>query len=320
VKIIEGMDTCRILFEEHEKYYNKSLIIFGVDWNILPDNHVAFDREYLNWYIETDDSTFDYEYIDENEVYDVISYIVNEGKKQNYHFYSYKDFYPPSKWELPLEFIKGHMFVRINDGLWLIDTGSPRSFGSIRHLSITTEQFIIEEKYGDISTDILSQYTSISCVGLIGVDVLNNFDFIFEYSQGTITPSIPYFAGNGELFTIEDHMGIPIISICINDITYRMIFDTGSQISYIKNGSLEKYKSTGRFKDFHISVGYFETETFNVPVSFGRETIQLCCGISLPDSIQNILDVASVDGIIGNELLLNHKIYYSPRRKRIYIY
>ena len=161
--------------------------------------------------------------------------------------------------KLPLKYIKGHIFVQIDDGLWLIDTGSPNSFGTAGSLAIGDKKFTLDKKYcnfNSLTAGILSQFIGIPCLGLIGMDILRCFDIIFDIADGTIVLSASKIKYDGKGVPVEHFMSIPLFTVQINGIDYRMIFDTGAQISFFQHESRVNFPVAGEFTEklcFNIS-------------------------------------------------------------------
>ena len=71
-------------------------------------------------------------------------------------------------------------------------------------------------------------------------------------------------------------------------------------------------------KDFYPSIGEFETETYLIDLDIGSIEYKLICG-SLPTLLSEILMMASVQGIISNELMKDKIVGYFPKRHQIVI-
>jgi hypothetical protein len=99
-------------------------------------------------------------------------------------------------------------------------------------------------------------------------------------------------------------MGIPILTAEIASTEYRMFFDTGAQISYFQEDTLTDFPNAGTVKDFYPGVGQFQTDTYQVQVSFGDCVFSLRCG-KLPGLIGATLMMAKTLGIIGNQIMEN---------------
>ena len=83
-------------------------------------------------------------------------------------------------YKLALQLRDGHLFVELNNGLYLLDTGAPSSFGTTSRLSIADETFDLQNNYLGLSATTLSQLVGVRCEGLLGADILGRFDHLFD--------------------------------------------------------------------------------------------------------------------------------------------
>jgi hypothetical protein len=119
---------------------------------------------------------------------------------------------------------------------------------------------------------------------------------------------------DGETLGITDLMGIPIIQVNISGVVRRMFFDTGAQISYFQDKSLEPFPKSGAITDFYPGYGQFQTETYMVKATLGKLQYEIRCG-SLPGLLGQTLTMTGTSGIIGNEIFRERVVGYFPRRK-----
>lgn len=217
---------------------------------------------------------------------------------------------------LPLQLRQGHLFVELGGELWLLDTGAPSSFGTLRSITIAGEQFSLGTTYLGLSAATLSQFVGVPCVGLLGADVLGCFDHIFDTASGRLSVSASELSHSGQSVRLDEFMGIPIVSARVGGSDYRMFFDTGAQISYFQDASLAGFAPAGSVTDFYPGVGRFQTDTHEVPVSLGDTSFLLRCG-SLPGLLGATLMMADTQGIIGNQVLIDRVVGFFPRRRRL---
>ena len=204
--------------------------------------------------------------------------------------------------------------MEIDGALWLLDTGAPASFGSDSELVFAGVEFPLADSFLGMTATDLSDFVSTECVGLLGTDILGRFDFLFDLLNGTAEVSSENLEYDGQPVSLDEFMGVPIVSARIRGVDYRMFFDTGAQISYFQNDSLATYPPAGEVTDFHMSIGRFRTETYDVDIALGEAGFVLRCG-SLPDLLNATLMGAGIEGIIGNQILNNRRVGYFPRRK-----
>jgi hypothetical protein len=217
---------------------------------------------------------------------------------------------------LPLIDQNAHLFVEIEGSLWLHDTGAPSSFGIWPSLELLGKRFAIDDSYMGLDAAFLSEAVGVECKGLLGADVLGEFDQIIDLPGGCLTLSTEDLEHPGQTLEIEAFMDIPILSAAVAGETFRMFFDTGAQVSYLQDGLIESYPDAGMLEDFYPGFGKFDTETHAVPFNLGREMLSLRCG-QLPALLGMSLMMADVSGILGNEIFKNRSIGYFPRRKLV---
>ena len=216
----------------------------------------------------------------------------------------------------PLLYEKGHLFILIDNEKYLLDTGAPLSFGKPPSLNLGGSHFDLPDSYGPLDADTLSFYIDTEVSGLIGVEILNRFDSIFDMPSKQIRVSTDSLTLEGTLIPLEQFMGIPIIEVTINGSRQRMFFDTGAQISYWQSETLDSFPSLGKMRDFYPGFGEFETDTYLLSLSTSSVDYALVCG-SLPELLEEMLTMASVEGIIGNEMIKDRIMGYFPRKNRI---
>jgi hypothetical protein len=207
----------------------------------------------------------------------------------------------------------GHLFVALDGGFWLLDTGAPSSFGKSNHLHLAGESFTLPPDSLGFTPEMLSQYVGLECAGLLGGDVLCCFDHLFDVAHEKLTVSTPALDHCGTGLPMGDYSGIPIIAARIGECDHPMVFDTGAQLSYFQHDLLTNYPSAGRFYDFHPMIGAFETETHQVPMLLGGLAFSIRCGM-LPHPLSVILTMAKVSGVVGHSILSDRVVGYFPRR------
>lgn len=216
--------------------------------------------------------------------------------------------------DLPLHFRAGHLFVEHDGELWLLDTGAPCGFGHSRVITFVGESFSLASDYLGLDAEALSRFTGVRCVGLLGADVLGRFDHILDVPNGTLAVSPDELTHDGHRVELTEFMGIPIIDARLGDETCRMFFDTGARFSYFQGDSLESFPQAGVVTDFYPGVGHFETQTHSVPAMIGGVSRTLRCG-RLPELLGLTLMMAGTRGIVGNEILVDRRVGYFPRRR-----
>ncbi len=175
----------------------------------------------------------------------------------------------------PLLFEKKHLLILLDNEKYLLDTGSPLSFGKSSSLTLNRQNFNLADTYGTLDTETLSSHIGIKVSGLIGVDVLNHFDILFDLPNGKMSMSEEEMPREGTVVPLKQFMDIPIIEVMIDGKQQKMFFDTGAQISYWQNEALINFSSLGKVTDFYPGFGEFKTETYQLELSIGTENNKL---------------------------------------------
>ena len=216
--------------------------------------------------------------------------------------------------QLRLTLRSGHLIASLGNGDWLLDTGSPISFGKEAEIELDDRRFTIAADYFGLNSAVLSDLVGEPLTGLIGTDVLGQLDLQIDMAAEILTVSLQPIELDGMGIDLEEFMGVSILRIQSGEGEHRMFFDTGAQISYFQNDSLPSFKAAGRVRDFFPGIGEFDTDTHMVPFSIGPLAFEFRCG-RLPDLLGLTLMMAGVEGIIGNEICAGRKLGYFPRRQ-----
>jgi hypothetical protein len=213
------------------------------------------------------------------------------------------------------KFVDGHVIVHINNFNYIVDTGSPLSFGRGNLIIINGKNFPINSVApGGITANSISELSGLEVDGLIGMDILIHFDVQFTRNRITFSDTPIFHADTAiKLPVIETIMGIPIINLNIKQEDRRIFFDTGAKLSYLSEDLLDG-TPIGEMEDFYVSIGTFKTNIYKIDVIIDGKVETLTFGL-LPSSIRMILDIGQTKGVIGTELLNKYSIILSNLRK-----
>ena len=215
-----------------------------------------------------------------------------------------------------LELQRDHLLLRSPEGYWIVDTGSPQSFGDHRTVNLANKVFEVSPNLMGLDAKMLSDLSGICVQGLIGTDILNEFDILFDVPAGQMTFGDLPLNTEGKTFPIDFVMGVPTANIQIQSRDVAMVFDTGATFSYWQAPELDSFSEKEVRKDYFPGIGEFEVKTFHVPVTLGSLEFQLECG-RLPEMLGLTLSLIGVEGILGNEFFREIKLGYLPRHNQI---
>ncbi len=212
-----------------------------------------------------------------------------------------------------LQFLNDHLFLNLEDSLWLLDTGNPTTFGHPGGLTLAGRSFTPAASYLGLDAAKLSGFVGLDCAGLIGGDILNAFDLLFDLPSGAIEISEAELAHPGAPVPLQDFMGVPIVEVNIGGSPQRMFLDTGAQVSYWQDDALASFPDAGAMEDFFPGLGAFTTDTHTIPFELGGAAFETRCG-RLPMLLGMTLMMAGVTGIVGNVVFKDRVVGYFPRR------
>ena len=230
---------------------------------------------------------------------------------------SYK-YLAEATFEAKLTLIDGHIFAHIDSREWLVDTGAPTSFGLSSSIEINNKKFRLHNNYLGLNAKELSMHTGHVVHGLIGTDILNEFNVVMDLENNQIAFSNEQVAIDGSEIPMHSFMGIPIIDINIDGQSAKVFFDTGAQISYWDDVDSNRHSSVGVMHDFYPGIGRFETNIYPLNVDIGGKGFAIKFGV-LPGELKAMLSMAGTSGIIGNEIMKNRVIGYFPNNNQIII-
>ena len=208
----------------------------------------------------------------------------------------------------PTQFLDGHIVASINGLDYLVDTGSPISFGQGKTIRIGSEQFPIPASMCGVSPEVINSLSGLHVHGLIGMDILRHFHIQFTLTETSFSDTpLSYSSAAIHLPIIGNMMTVPMVHLKIAGEQHRCYFDTGAQLSYLSEDLLQAYPSIGQKDDFHPSVGKFTTDIHQVEVHLQQNAETLTFGC-LPAALRGLLLVGQAKGVLGTELLLKYTI------------
>jgi hypothetical protein len=149
---------------------------------------------------------------------------------------------------IPLEIRHGHILRVGQDGLELIDTGSPIS------MPLPAEA---RELLGD------------DVVRLVGMDELGRSPFAINWANAELTISKPA-PSECPHAPMKSVFGIPCITIvvgaCANRREVPALLDTGAPISYAPEAFVNGLAPHGEATDFYPGLGTFTTPLYHAPI------------------------------------------------------
>lgn len=220
----------------------------------------------------------------------------------------------------PMKFVDGHIIVSMKNKFdYLIDTGSPGSFGDGSPIMIAKRSFPINDRdLTGITVDSVNGLSGLAVHGLIGMNILSHFDIKFTKNH-LIFSDTPMMEENEStsiiLPIIEVMSGIPIINLNIDGNDQKIFLDTGAKISYLSDDLLVD-PSIGQLDDFHPSIGKYKTNIYHNNVKINERIHRFTFG-SLPSPLKSLLVLSRTKGVIGTELFQTYSVTLSNLTKAL---
>lgn len=218
-------------------------------------------------------------------------------------------------WNYPIHITQQHLFITIANLDWLIDTGTPQSFGN-RSLTIADTHHNIAQAYFGIDAEELTIMVNHSCVGIIGNDILQHYDVVFDIPSNTMQLYDHPQPHSTTTIPMQLVMNVPLIEITHSNDSIDVLFDSGAQLSYLPAEICHQYLFSHSQQDFYPMIGQFDTDVYHVPITVAGITQIILCGI-LPDMLAFALQLTGASGILGNQLMHLQRVHYSLAQKQL---
>ncbi|MFM1805402.1 MAG: hypothetical protein RL136_2281 [Planctomycetota bacterium] len=234
-----------------------------------------------------------------------------------------------------LSYLAGHMFIDLPEGRFLVDTGSPVSFGDTGTASYGGEGHSIPRDAGGVDLGSISALDLDARIGqrlrgLIGMDLLGRESVLWDGPRGRAivrppappveAPSVRIDAGELAVFAA----GVPVVEARFGGRPMRFIFDTGAQYGYVTDEDmLALGDDAGPFDDFHPVLGAISSCSTKIRLELvasddARVRIRERFGFdaTLASLVLRPLGVA---GIIGCSWLSARQVWFLPSESRMAI-
>ncbi len=204
---------------------------------------------------------------------------------------------------IPMETADDHIVLLLKAGRVLLDTGSPKSFGSLDSIRVAGMEHPLERvgPYPNAPIEAISTWVGTPLVALIGGDILSAYSLSIDWRGRRVVfrkgPDRPVEHG---IRMDLSHAQLPIIKINIRGAETRSYLDTGAKISYAPQSLLADLPIAGEVGDFHPAIGgRFRTQIRSAPCSVGAIQFQAEFGV-LPEPLDRAL--AGGLAVLGSDL------------------
>ena len=197
---------------------------------------------------------------------------------------------------------RDHILIEGVDGILLVDTGSPMSFHEKGLLHIGGEEFSVSASLMGVDASYIADKVGERVSGLLGMDIISRLGMKIDIPGGKLF----FHPSTDGMNRLPSRMGMGYMSVemVLAGKPARIILDTGAPTSYVSGSFTEGLNPIGQVTDFNPLVpgDSFETPIFEFPATFAGNDFTMKAG-HLPDSLQMMLSVLGVDGVVGMEIL-----------------
>lgn len=213
----------------------------------------------------------------------------------------------------PLFERENHLFVELPEGPFLIDTGSPMSFGTTGTITFAGETSPLRERAGmlgmNISMSTIQKLVTDPCSGLLGMDVLGKHTFCLALRDGELRTGQLVDMKRGTTLASKMVLGVPLIGIFTRGKSIKAILDTGAQYGYVMNRDLvDGLDTIGNITDYNPLLGDISSDAWRLPYQLISDDGQLI-GPEMEETVgfleAGLLGMLGAEAIIGWHLLEN---------------
>jgi hypothetical protein len=195
----------------------------------------------------------------------------------------------------------------------IVDTGSPISFADVRTIDFLNDRYI---RSNHPLLAMIQKYLTSQICGLIGMDILSQYDLSFIYDRALgrwIVKPWQVNTSEGDRFDVEYYGGVPIVEAVVDGKQGKFFLDTGATISFIRKGWIDHQPYIGETEDFFPTLGIFSTDLFRCQLQFANRTFSDSMGV-MPEGLE-VLIPDWINGIIGLNVLKDTKINFGFKSK-----
>jgi hypothetical protein len=223
-----------------------------------------------------------------------------------------------------LVYLANHMFIDLPEGRFLVDTGSPFTFGETGTASYGGTTREIPRHIGPLTVQSLGGLDLDARIGtrlrgVLGMDFMRAETVLWDGPRGRAIVRPPAPPADAERIALQDFRTVPIVEATVGGRETRWIFDTGAQYGFVtEEGDLSLGEAEAEFDDFHPVLGGFRSRAMKAPVELGAVRFRERFGHHAPLSAR-VLQPARVDGIIGLSWLARRRVWLAAAQGAMWV-
>jgi hypothetical protein len=208
------------------------------------------------------------------------------------------------------ELVAGHVIIEKEGRRFLLDTGSPLSFGSagtvrlfgntlaLRPNAPPLDAMAIGRQVGNLATP----RRELALDGLIGTPLFRGLALTIDWKARTVTTRSALTETRG--WRGDQLGGLPSARLAINGRAVTAVPDTGARSCFADPKLLAGAPVVARTRDFYPGHGSFETTVHSVQLELGgvTKTFQVA---EAPPIIVAAMNAAGAEALVGTDLMMS---------------
>lgn len=216
----------------------------------------------------------------------------------------------------PYEIEKGNLIISVDGLRAVIHTGTPDSMCTCGSLTLDGREYPTRHQTLRMTPAALSRELGIEVDAMIGADILSRMDYRINPFRRDIFMSHdeihPYgYAAHFNLFR-----SLPVVSIWIDSRETTVLFNTGSQLTYLLPEIATQYPQVGTCRAYYPGLGWHETSLHRILIWMSGNDVELDVGLP-PPSLVSTLQAAHALGVVGSDIFRGPGVFLASRRREV---
>jgi hypothetical protein len=217
-----------------------------------------------------------------------------------------------------LVFENEHNFMDLDEGRFLLDTGSPFSCSIKGAITLAGIRKTYSRTILGMDISHIRRLTGPECMGLIGMDFLAAQDTFWNGLKRAIVFGQLSDMASSDGIEADFRLGLRFRAIVAGRST-PVIFDTGAKYGYLLNvNQANGCKSAGRIDDYNPILDEMNSESWIVPVEIAGVHLEERMGL-LPEAAARMMRIMGVGAVLGCSWIPDRLVWLKPSVRRCVI-
>ncbi|WP_437590024.1 hypothetical protein [Sorangium sp. So ce1000] len=214
-----------------------------------------------------------------------------------------------------LEILDRHLLIQLDGGLALVDTGSPFDIGRGGVTPLLDETWAPPTAHARV-LDVAERHIGTRIDWLMGYPTLSRHHLLLDWTaRAALLRRAPIEINGATRLPITLDRGVPRVEVLADEPVWAVL-DSGAALSFVPRAAT-KGRPLRTERDFHPSIGAFETEVWTVPITIGGRAVTLEAGV-LPPALERPLGALSGGWIVGSDFFRDRAIVLAYPEGAVY--